>query len=170
VAHGLGHGVTGAAVAAWPAVALVGSYKLLMMIIRSARARAGTATGSTTSGAPGDDLLQAQAVEEFAGEVAGGRVPSVRVIRARLHVGRPRAQRARAYLDGCRLSRRVGAVQRARGVSYLIAGCSGVQPMADEESFAGGVLDPPRKPGTVAKFASAANAYTDLRCGNNGSR
>src|ERR1700722_1874277 len=28
VAHGLGHGLTGAAVAAWPAVALVGSYEL----------------------------------------------------------------------------------------------------------------------------------------------
>jgi hypothetical protein len=37
VAHGLGHGLTGAAVAAWPAVALVGSCELLMMIIRSAR-------------------------------------------------------------------------------------------------------------------------------------
>ena len=35
VAHGLGHGgPVGAAVAAWPAVALVGSYELLMMIIR----------------------------------------------------------------------------------------------------------------------------------------
>src|SRR5215469_7727676 len=34
VAHGLGHGLIGAAVAAWPAVALVGSYELLMMIIR----------------------------------------------------------------------------------------------------------------------------------------
>jgi hypothetical protein len=38
VAHGLGHGLIGAAVAAWPAVALVGSYELLMMIIRSAKA------------------------------------------------------------------------------------------------------------------------------------
>ena len=37
VAHGLGHDVVGTAVAAWPAVALVGSYELLMMIIRSAR-------------------------------------------------------------------------------------------------------------------------------------
>jgi hypothetical protein len=35
VAHGLGHGAVGATVAAWPAVALVGSYELLMMIIRS---------------------------------------------------------------------------------------------------------------------------------------
>jgi hypothetical protein len=34
VAHGLGHGLIGAAVAAWPAVALVGSYELLMLIIR----------------------------------------------------------------------------------------------------------------------------------------
>ena len=36
IAHGLGHGLGGAAVAAWPAVALVGSYELLMMIIRGA--------------------------------------------------------------------------------------------------------------------------------------
>jgi Protein of unknown function (DUF2637) len=35
VTHGLGHGPVGAAVAAWPAVALVGSYELLMMVIRS---------------------------------------------------------------------------------------------------------------------------------------
>ena len=31
VAHGLGYGLIGAAVAAWPAVALAGSYELLMM-------------------------------------------------------------------------------------------------------------------------------------------
>jgi hypothetical protein len=37
VAHGLGHGIIGAAVAAWPAVALVGSNELLMMIIRGAQ-------------------------------------------------------------------------------------------------------------------------------------
>jgi hypothetical protein len=36
MAHGLGDGLAGATVAAWPAVALVGSYALLMMIIRSA--------------------------------------------------------------------------------------------------------------------------------------
>src|SRR5215467_11012031 len=37
VAHGLGHGPVGAAVVAWPAVALVGSYELLMMVIRSSQ-------------------------------------------------------------------------------------------------------------------------------------
>jgi hypothetical protein len=40
VAHGLGHGLIGAAIAAWPAVALVGSYELLMMIIRDAQVSA----------------------------------------------------------------------------------------------------------------------------------
>jgi hypothetical protein len=99
VAHGLGHGPTGAVVAAWPAVALVGSYELLMVIIRAAQVPAAAAVESGASdGAPDDGLLQAQAAEAFAGEVAAGRVPSVRAIRARLHVGQPRAQRVRAYL------------------------------------------------------------------------
>jgi len=48
--------------------------------------------------APDGDPLQAQAAEAFAGEVAAGRVPSVRAIRARLDVGQPRAQQVRAYL------------------------------------------------------------------------
>ena len=36
MAHGLGDGLAGATVAASPSVALVGSYWLLMMIIRAA--------------------------------------------------------------------------------------------------------------------------------------
>src|ERR1700751_3236032 len=35
LAHGLGHGSIGALVSAWPALALVGSFELLMMLIRS---------------------------------------------------------------------------------------------------------------------------------------
>jgi hypothetical protein len=38
VARGLGDGPIGAAVAGWPAVALVGSCELLMMVIRSSQA------------------------------------------------------------------------------------------------------------------------------------
>jgi len=99
IAHGLGHGLTGAAVAAWPAVALVGSYELLMMIIRSARLPGtGTALGGTPECMPDTGPLQVQAAQAFAVELAAGRMPSVRVIRARLHVGQPRAQRVRAYL------------------------------------------------------------------------
>jgi hypothetical protein len=99
VVHGLGHGPVGAIVAAWPAVALVGSYELLMVIIRSAQASAGTAPGPGTSGSLGDGPLRAEAAEEFAAEVVAGRVPLVRMIRARLHVGQPRAQRVRAHLS-----------------------------------------------------------------------
>jgi hypothetical protein len=40
VAHGVGHGLIGAAVGTWPAVALVGSYELLMVIIRGTQAPA----------------------------------------------------------------------------------------------------------------------------------
>jgi len=36
LAHGLGHGVIGALVSAWPALALAGSFELLMTLIRNA--------------------------------------------------------------------------------------------------------------------------------------
>jgi hypothetical protein len=92
--HGLGHGPVGAAVAAWPAIALVGSYELLIMVIRGSQAILHGA--SRRAGIP--DPLQEQAAEIFADQLAADRVPSVRAIRAQLHVGRPRAQRLRRYL------------------------------------------------------------------------
>lgn len=94
IAHGLGHGLAGAAVAAWPAVALVGSYELLMMVIRGSQVPADSTSGSDH----GADRLQRMAAEVFAEELEADRVPSVRAIRARLHVGQPRAQRLRDYL------------------------------------------------------------------------
>jgi Protein of unknown function (DUF2637) len=94
VAHGLGHGLVGAAVAAWPAVALVGSYELLMMVIRGSQVPAGGTPGTGHD----TDPLQERAAELFAGQLAADRVPSVRAIRAELHVGQARAQRLRDYL------------------------------------------------------------------------
>jgi Protein of unknown function (DUF2637) len=96
----LGLGI--AAVAAWPAVALVGSYELLMMVIRGSQAVPGGITGS----ADNPDPLGDQTAEIFADQLAAHRVPSVRAIRAQLHVGQPRAQRLRDYLAA-------GAVRRA---------------------------------------------------------
>ena len=52
VTHGLGHGLIGAAVAAWPAVALVGLYKLLMMVIRSSQVSTDGISGSGRTGDP----------------------------------------------------------------------------------------------------------------------
>jgi hypothetical protein len=94
VVHGLGHGPAGAAVAAWPAVALVGSYELLMMVIRSSHVPPDAAPGTGLD----TDPLQERAAELFAGQLAADRVPSVRAIRAQLHVGQPRAQRLRDHL------------------------------------------------------------------------
>jgi hypothetical protein len=37
LAHGVGHGPVGALVSAWPALALVGSFELMMMLIRTGR-------------------------------------------------------------------------------------------------------------------------------------
>jgi hypothetical protein len=94
VAHGLGHGLAGAAVAAWPAVALVGSYELLMVVIRNSQA----APDGVPDKAEAPDPLQEQAAAVFADQLAAERVPSVRAIRAQLHVGQPRAQRLRDHL------------------------------------------------------------------------
>ena len=93
-------GGPGHQVAAWPAVALVGSYELLMMIIRGAQVPADVTAVAGLCGPPDADPLKVQAVQVFADDLAAGRVPSVRAIRARLHVGQPRAQRAQAYLAG----------------------------------------------------------------------
>ncbi len=99
VAHGLGHGLAGAAVAAWPVVALVRSCELLMMIIRGAQVPADVMAVPGRSGRlPDADPLQVQATRLFADDLAAGRVPSVRAIRTRLHVGQLRTQRAQAYL------------------------------------------------------------------------
>jgi uncharacterized protein DUF2637 len=96
VAHGLGHGLIGAAVGAWPAVALVGSYELLMMIIRREQVPAVT-SGAREDGSAADPLGERAALV-FAADLAADRLRSVRAIRAALHVGQPRAQRLRGHL------------------------------------------------------------------------
>jgi hypothetical protein len=103
IAHGLGQGVLGAVVWAWPAVALVGSYELLMVIIRGSQMPA-VAAGAHADPVV-DDPLGDKAVLVFAADLAAQRVPSVRAIRAQLHVGQPRAQRLRDFLAA-------GAVRR----------------------------------------------------------
>jgi hypothetical protein len=110
-------------VAAWPAVTLVGSYELLMMIIRSVQV---PETGTALCGAPDcmarSDPLQAQAAQAFTAELAAGRVPSVRAIRARMHVGQPRAQRLRTHLAA------VNGTQQA-GVTFETPRCHSKGPV-----------------------------------------
>jgi hypothetical protein len=47
LAHGLGHGPMGAVVSAWPAVALAGSFELLMTLIRTEPGVGATPTSAT---------------------------------------------------------------------------------------------------------------------------
>ena len=75
-----------------PAVALVGSYELLMMVIRSSQIPAQDEPDSEDE----EDPSQEQAAELFAERFVTDRVSSIRAIRAQLHVGGPRAQRLRA--------------------------------------------------------------------------
>lgn len=119
VTHGLGQGLVGAAVAAWPAIALVGSYELLMIVIRDSHTSA-TASRNRERDA---DPLQETAVEAFAEQLAADRVPSIRAIRARLHVGQPRAQRLREYLAASGLNRVKGSSASGKSASGLL--CQG---------------------------------------------
>ena len=136
VAHGLGHGLTGATVAAWPAVALVGSYELLMMIIRSAQGPTGADVRGASYGAPDDDPLQARAAEAFAGEVAAGqgalgaRDPCPAAHRAARGAAGTRIRgRPRRRLETSRLPRGGGGVRADRGaVAAGAAAVKGAQP------------------------------------------
>jgi len=63
LAHGLGHGPIGALVSAWPALALAGSFELLMTLIRTANAVA----VQSVSAALGQQTGSAAAVDVPAG-------------------------------------------------------------------------------------------------------
>ena len=67
-----------------------------MVIIRGAQLPA--SAPRPHDGAPVVDPLGEQAAVVFAAELAADHVPSIRAIRAALHVGQPRAQRLRDYL------------------------------------------------------------------------
>lgn len=70
VLAGLTAGWLGAIVAAWPALAFVGCYELLMVIVRAAARRASVAPGTTVQGA--DETVQAPEPEESTGRTDGG--------------------------------------------------------------------------------------------------
>ena len=63
LAHGLNHGPIGALVSAWPALALVGSFELLMLLVRTHQ-RAGfdeSDAATTSQSAPPEDHAEPSA-------------------------------------------------------------------------------------------------------------
>lgn len=67
-----------------------------MVIIR--RDQMSTVTPGAHDDGSETDALGERAVVVFAADLAADRVPSIRAIRAALHVGHPRARRLRGYL------------------------------------------------------------------------
>ena len=67
-----------------------------MTVIRGGQMPA--ATPSACDDGSAADPLGERAAVVFAADLAADRVPSIRAIRAALHVGQPRAQRLRGYL------------------------------------------------------------------------
>lgn len=108
VAYGAAHDLADATISAWPAIAFIGSAELLISSIRRTRpvpanASAGSPGVSAVSGelpgaAPAPDEVWVHAASTFADDLAAGRVPSIRAIRSRMHVGQSRAQQIRGYL------------------------------------------------------------------------
>src|ERR1700760_2473931 len=86
LAHGVGRGPVGALVSAWPALALVGSFELLMMLIRAGRGGRAGGTESEPRYQPAPPLAQEAPLELSA-------VPSLeQTVRARYEAGQ--SQRA----------------------------------------------------------------------------
>lgn len=115
VAHGLSHGIAGAIVAGWPALVAVGSFELLIRLLRDSGPRTRSRQTSTpieiappepiapveTSQQellPQTDPVLLTAREHYASHIAGGQLPSVRAIKRDLHVGHAKATRVRAAL------------------------------------------------------------------------
>jgi hypothetical protein len=88
-------GPVGAVVAAWPAPALVISYELLMYVVRSASPAAPEPVPAPPAALNGHGTA---AAELFAGDLAAGRVPSIRAIRSGLNVGQDKASQVQAWL------------------------------------------------------------------------
>jgi Protein of unknown function (DUF2637) len=90
LAHGLGHGPIGALVSAWPALALVGSFELLMLLVRTASHAASTDPAdrpprANTPGVPTTDELVRTMYQEGT---------SQRAIARELEIDRRRVRRA----------------------------------------------------------------------------
>jgi hypothetical protein len=106
VVAGLGHGPLGAAIASWPALALVGSYELLMALIRARSSEAPGATERAAKHAAGPAVPEAaQSALEAArsaleASIRGGNPLSQRQLLARFGISRQDESAMRAEVLG----------------------------------------------------------------------
>lgn len=101
---GVAGGASGAVVASWPALALVGSYELLMILVRGqhrARSRGATPARPRPAGRtrPRSTASVAErAGRRYAAELAAGTLPSLNQVKRDLHLGTDKARQVREHL------------------------------------------------------------------------
>jgi hypothetical protein len=109
MAQGWSHGPVGAVVAAWPAVSLVGSYKLLVWLIRtsgrSERGTSGPAWRPAGQGAGHPPISAGGRCDDEALEASAGNDAAVAAYRLSMQAGNPLSERRLAQMFG-RTSRR----------------------------------------------------------------
>jgi len=93
VLAGAAYGVLGAAVAAWPALALVGSYELLMWLVRHGAAAPSGSPGAVPSSVPTD--AESAAMAALRATLAAGNPLSGRQLETRFGLTRAEATRVR---------------------------------------------------------------------------
>jgi hypothetical protein len=111
VVAGLSHGPLGAAIASWPALALVGSYELLMALMRARSVQPASEAHRAAQGHSGADTYEHvstpvftvpagdQLAQLFGPQLSTGQIPGVRQIKRTAKVGTPRAQEIQAHLQ-----------------------------------------------------------------------
>src|SRR5258706_546644 len=127
VGYGLPFGVAGALLSGWPAIAFVGSVEMVIGMVRRTRRALQNAPGALRQGVSESDaaltgrpprersrsapekrtrhrtkrapVTGEDAEREFMTDLASGAVPSLRSIRARMHVGQERARALREHLE-----------------------------------------------------------------------
>lgn len=104
VGHVTGHSVTHRLTAAVPPLAAAAALSVGLGVLKRVVAMHGsTSVPAALPAAPGPGSNGSGPHSEahliFAGEIAARRVPSIRRIRRELHVGQPRAQEVRGYLE-----------------------------------------------------------------------
>lgn len=110
VLAGVPSGWLAALIASWPALAFVGCYELLMLLVRASARRVAQPAAVHPASAPEpgrrtrprpkrvrirNAVTDADAEMHFATDLAAAQVPSVRRIQRELHVGQPRAKALR---------------------------------------------------------------------------
>jgi hypothetical protein len=98
VLAGVGYGTLGAVVAAWPALAFVGCYELLMLLVRASARRARGAAGDGPPGAvrsPVPTDAESAAIAALRATLAAGNPLSGRQLETRFGLTRAEATRVR---------------------------------------------------------------------------